>query len=79
MTRSAFHRTKSKAGPWSSWRQRVALNLGRVFGAVSAGEELLRFDWPDAPLAYKAARYRFRLALERIEPLRCDEDGSAWE
>lgn len=79
MPRKAHHRAIHRAGPWASWRQRVAHHLADISQAVRAGEELLRFEIPGAPIAYQAARLRARVKFEKVAPLLADEDGRAWE
>ena len=79
MPRKAHHRTIFRAGPYGSWRQRVAHHLADITQAVRAGEELLRFEFPGAPVAYQAARLRARVKFEKVAPLLSDEDGRAWE
>ena len=79
MPRKAHHRAIFRSGPYVAWRQRVAGYLADITQAVRAGEELLRFDIPGAPVAYQAARLRARVKFEKVAPLLSDEDGRAWE
>lgn len=75
MSRCAHHRETLTVDLMRRFRNKLRV----LFAVARALQAVLEVDIPGAPLAYKAARLRARVALEEAMPLLLDLDGRAWE
>jgi uncharacterized protein (DUF952 family) len=78
-SRCGSHRSQQAQVLGASWRRRVAARLVLLFVAVRCLDELLRYEWQDAPIEFRAARLKAKVARDRAWPLLNDVDGRAWE
>lgn len=59
--------------------RRFHCKLRTLFACARALEAVVNVDWPGAPVEFKAAKLRGRVALDDARPLLLDLDGRAWE